>query len=73
LSKQKFQPNPKVRIILDDLEKYLDFCRNYGYVYNEADLYNWKSYAFQQFNKLQQGKNAKDSWADLVRRTGSRT
>jgi len=62
LAKPKFQPNPKLRAIFDDLEQYLEFCRNYGYMYNEADLYNWKSYAFQQFNKMQQGKTAKDMW-----------
>jgi hypothetical protein len=63
VAKPKFQSNPKVRAIFDDLEQYLDFCRDYGYVFNEADLYNWKSYAFQQFNKKLQGKNVKDMWS----------
>lgn len=62
MSRPKFERNPKVNQILDDLEKYLDFCQRYGYRYNEADLYNWKSYGFQQFNKFQQGKRAKDMW-----------
>jgi hypothetical protein len=63
VAKPKFQTNAKIRAIFNDLEQYLDFCRNYGYVYNESDLYNWKSYAFQQFNKQQQGKTAKDMWS----------
>jgi hypothetical protein len=71
VAKPKFQSSPKVRAIFDDLEQYLNFCRDYGYVFNEADLYNWKSYAFQQFNKKMQGKNAKDSWVDLSRRSGT--
>jgi hypothetical protein len=34
----------------------------------EADLYNWKSYAYQQFNKYLQGKHVKDMWIqDLPR------
>lgn len=55
--------NPRVAAIFDDLERYLDFCRDFGYRYDEADLYNWKSYAFQQFSKYCQGKTAKDMWS----------
>ena len=62
MAKPTFQPNPRVRQIFEDLEKYLEFCQDYGYKYNEADLYNWKSYAYQQFSKAQQGKFAKDMW-----------
>lgn len=69
MSKLKYQPNPKVREILNDLEEFLEFCRSYGYRYNEADLYNWKSYAFQQFSKRQNGKPAKDMWDQLIRQT----
>lgn len=63
MAKFKFVSNPKVHALFDELEQYLDFCRDHGYVYDEADLYNWKSYAFQQFSKHQQGKTAKDMWA----------
>ena len=62
MGKTTYQPNPKVREIQEDLSKFLEFCREYGYRYNEADLYNWKSYAFQQFNKFQNGKSAKNMW-----------
>ena len=62
MGKTTYQLHPKVREIHDDLEKFLAFCREYGYRYNEADLYNWKSYAYQQFNKLQNGKPAKNMW-----------
>lgn len=48
--------------IFDDLDNFRDFCRDYGYRYNEKDLYNWKSYAWQQYNKLLNGKNVKDMW-----------
>jgi hypothetical protein len=62
MGKPTFKPNPRVALVFDELENYLEFCRGYGYRYNEADLYNWKSYAYQQFNKYSQGKFAKDMW-----------
>ena len=68
MSKIKIKPNPKATQVLDDLEQFLDFCRDYGYKFNEADLYNWKSYAYQQFNKLQQGKSVKNMWMQDSRR-----
>jgi hypothetical protein len=62
MAKPTFAPNPRVQQIFEDLEKFLEFCQDYGYRYNEADLYNWKSYAYQQFSKFAQGKFAKDMW-----------
>ena len=51
-----------VEKIFDDLDNFRNFCRNYGYRYNEKDLYNWKSYAWQQYSKFSSGKSAKDMW-----------
>jgi hypothetical protein len=51
------------REIYNDLDAYRDFCRNYGYRFNEADLYNNKKYPYQQFRKFEAGKNAKDMWS----------
>lgn len=55
--------NMTAREIYDDLDRYRDFCRNYGYRFNEADLYNNKKYPYQQFRKFEAGKNAKDMWS----------
>ena len=55
--------NMSNREIYDDLDRYRDFCRNYGYRFNEADLYNNKKYPYQQFRKFEAGKNAKDMWS----------
>jgi len=63
MGKPQIRENPRVAATFDDLEQYLDFCRGYGYRYDERDLYNWKSYAYQQFNKFLQGKPAKDMWS----------
>ena len=67
MAKPVIKPNPKTNQILDDLEKFLKFCVEYGYRYNESDLYNFKSYAWQQYNKYSQGKNAKDMWVQDAR------
>ena len=68
MAKPTFKPNPRVEAIFDDLEQFLEFCQDYGYRYNEGDLYNFKSYAWQQFNKFIQGKNAKNMWTEDGRR-----
>ena len=68
MAKPQFTSNPRVTQTFEDLEHYLLFCQDYGYKYNEADLYNWKSYAFQQFSKYSQGKFAKDMWLQDARR-----
>lgn len=52
----------KVQQIFEDLENYLDFCRDFGYKFDEADLYSQKSFAFRQFTKFVAGKPAKDMW-----------
>lgn len=67
MAKFKYVPNPKVTELFDDLDQYLEFCRDHGYRYDPADLGNWKSYAYQQFNKFLQGKPAKNMWDQLVR------
>jgi len=67
MSKKTYN-NPRVSQVFNDLESYLDFCRSYGYRFNESDLYNMQSYPFQQFNKFRQGKNFKDQWAVDARR-----
>jgi hypothetical protein len=70
MGKQLFQSNPRTNQIHEDLEKFLNFCCEYGYKFNEHDLYNFKSYAWQQYNKYSQGKNAKNMWVEDGRRLG---
>jgi hypothetical protein len=72
MAKITYKSNPRVIEIQDDLEKLLEFCQDYGYRYNEADLYNFKSYAWQQYNKYSQGKNAKNMWDEDTRRFAGR-
>lgn len=62
MAKPQVQSNPRVKQIFEDLEKYLTFCQDLGYKYNESDLYDNKSYVFRQFTKYLQGKPVKDNW-----------
>jgi len=55
--------NPRTRQTFDDLEAYRLFCRDYGYRFREEDMYNMRTYPFQQFNKYRNGKRAKDQWS----------
>ena len=68
MAKPAVKSNPKVNEIFGELEKFLEFCQDYGYRYNEADLHNFKSYAWQQYSKYSQGKNAKNIWDEDTRR-----
>jgi hypothetical protein len=62
MAKIIFQSNPRVHQLFDDLEKYLEFCKRFGYNMDETDLYNNKSFAYRQFTKYLSGKPAKDMW-----------
>jgi len=68
MAKPTFKSNPVVAEIFADLERFQEFCQDYGYRYNEADLRNFKSYAWQQYSKYSQGKNAKNMWWEDARR-----
>ena len=38
MAKTSIKNNPRATQALDDLGRYLDFCRDYGYRFNEAEL-----------------------------------
>jgi hypothetical protein len=58
----KYQPNPRVKQIFEDLENYLQFCKDFGYKFDEAELYSNKSFAYRQYNKHITGKTPKNMW-----------
>lgn len=64
MSKIQIQSNPKIHQIFEDLEKYKEFCVDWGYKYDESTLYDMRSYAYQQYTKFVGHKNFKDGWAD---------
>jgi hypothetical protein len=69
MAKLTFKPNAKVNQIFEDLENYLAFCQDYGYKFDEATLYDMRSFAYRQFQKVIAGKSAKDSWDELIANT----
>ena len=62
MSKSGNKSSAVVNQIFDDLNHYRNFCRDFGYRFDEADLYNNKSYVYRQFNKFLAGKPVKDQW-----------
>ena len=68
MAKIAIKHNPRMTELFDELEKFLTFCQDFGYRFNEADLFNFKSYAWQQYSKYSQGKNAKNMWDEDTRR-----
>lgn len=70
MGKREIRPNPRALQTLEDVSNFLEFCRDYGYRFREEDVYNFKAYAWQQYNKFNQGKNAKNMWMEDARRLG---
>ncbi len=68
MAKNTTKTTNHVNQIFNDLDIYRNFCRDYGYRFDEADLYNQKSYIFRQFQKFIAGKPAKNQWElDLIK------
>jgi hypothetical protein len=63
-----FKSNPRTQKVFDDLDKYRNFCKEYGYRFDEADLYSNKSYVWRQYGKLLAGKEVKDQWSIQLER-----
>lgn len=53
--------------IFDDLDSYRDFCRDFGYVFNERDLYTQRSYIYRQYLKHIAGKPVNNNWDQGLR------
>jgi len=70
MGKREYRLNPRAVQCQEDLGNFLEFCRGYGYRFREEDLYNFRAYAWQQYNKFVQGKNAKNMWLEDARRLG---
>ena len=68
MAKNNTKSNARINQIFDDLDKYRNFCRDYGFRFDEAELYNQRSYVFRQFQKFIAGKSVKNQWeVDLAR------
>jgi hypothetical protein len=68
MAKQHYQSNPRVTQIFEDLEKYLEFCQDFGFKFDESTLYDMRNYVYRQHQKQLSGKPTKNQWDDLVGR-----
>ena len=62
MAKSNVRPNPRTVQVFNDLDKYRNFCKEFGYRYDEADLYSNRSYVWRQYGKHLAGKEVKDQW-----------
>ena len=62
MAKLTFKVNNFTNQIFTDLEKYLEFCKDYGYYFDERDLYKERSNAWRQYTKNLAGKPVKNMW-----------
>ena len=62
MAKATFKVNNFYNQIFTDLEKYLEFCKEYGYYFDERDMYKERSNAWRQFSKYLVGKPVKNMW-----------
>lgn len=58
----------RVNQVFNDLDNFRKFCVEYGFKFDERDLYNAKSHIFRQFQRVVAGKPIKNQWdADLAK------
>lgn len=54
--------NININQVFDDLDRYRNFCREFGYRFNEADLYNNRSGNYKQFQRFLTGQRPRNQW-----------
>ncbi len=59
--KKYLRIKPEVQQIFDELDAYRQFCRDYGYVFDERDLYKDRN-GYAEFNKMRRGREPWDQW-----------
>jgi len=66
MAKKQFQSNPIMEVIFNDLDKYREFCVDYGYKFDEATLGDMRNFVYRQHTRQLQGKEAKYNWVEPV-------
>lgn len=57
---------PAVTAIFNELDQYLNFCREYGHVYDPQDI-GRQTQSYQDFQRLQAGKPVRDQWSHMIK------
>jgi len=48
--------------VFDDLDDYLRFCKEFGWAYNEADLYREDALGYAEYLRFKQGTRIPKNW-----------
>jgi hypothetical protein len=59
---------PEINKIFDELEYYREFCVEFGYVFREEDLLNFKS-PYAQFDRYRRGQRVTNMWKEDAKRS----
>lgn len=70
MAKIQIKPNPKATENHMLLMQYLDFCRDYGYIFEPNHLYDRSVFSYQQFCRMIENKSFKDQWAEDAKKFG---
>jgi len=54
--------NQNVNRVFNDLENFKAFCVEYGFAFNEADLYKRSTHAYSQFERVRRGEKIPNNW-----------
>jgi len=54
--------NQNVNRVFNDLEAFKAFCVEYGFVFNEAELYRRDKHAYSQFERVKRGEKIPNNW-----------
>jgi len=65
--KKYLRISPEVSQIYSDLEDLQLFCRQYGYPFDEADLYR-KDGVYSLMVRVQSGRNVRNQWSEELKR-----
>ena len=48
--------------VFNDLDDYLRFCKEFGWAYNEADLYRADAPGYAEYTRFKQGTRIPKNW-----------
>ena len=54
--------NQNVNRAFNDLESFKAFCIEYGFAFNEANLYRRSAHAYSQFERVRRGEKIPNNW-----------
>jgi hypothetical protein len=54
---------PDINKIFDDLDSYRDFCREFGYVFDEKHLYDPRT-SYSQYERYKKGQRITNNWKE---------